>query len=103
MLNRSWIRDVALLACAAGIGWWARGVNQPVLADSSAREDLGFQLGGTGIEGSLTLYSPATHTFYVYPTKTGNSHINCIYSLRVERPGGAIERENCPVGSTFSH
>lgn len=113
MWSKSLVRDVVMLGCAGAIGWWAHG-GASVLAQRSmahaASSDaarggdmLGFQFGGTEMRDSLTVYSPADHTLYVYPAALNNSHINCAFSLKVERPGAPIERENCPIGSLFSH
>ncbi len=110
MRVRSLLRDLVLVCLAVGIGWWARGGSFPVHAQhsssssDSARDggsSLGFQFGGTGLEGSLTLYNPANHTLYVYPAAASNSYINCAYTLRVESLGGPIRRENCAPGSPF--
>ena len=115
MQPKSVARDLCLLTAAAAIGWWAHGAapavsaqNRTSASDSRTRsgdlaEPLGFQFGGAGIEGSLTLYNPANRTLYVYPSANGNSHINCAYSFHIDKPGGPIDRENCPVGSAFGH
>ena len=109
MRLRAVVRDLGLLGVAVAAGWWVRGAGMTVLAQhsssssSSARggdEGLSFQLVGDGREQSLTVYNPDNHTLYVYPHVTeGNSHISCVYSFTVERPGAAIDRQNCPVGS----
>jgi hypothetical protein len=105
----SFLRDLALLMFAGVVGWWAHGVNTPVQAQHSSSDtargsgELGFQFGGAGLEGSLTLYNPENRTLYVYPSAAANSHINCAFSIHVERPGAPLERQNCPVGSLFSH
>ncbi len=106
MNQRSLLRDATLLIVAGAIGWWAHGANTAVRAagySDTAREGsgFGFQFGGAGIEGSLTLYNPENRTLYVYPAASGNSHINCAYSIRVEKPGAPLERQNCAIGSAF--
>jgi hypothetical protein len=102
MTLRPILRDLALLAFAAALGWWAHGATA-VHADTVSRypDNLGFQFGGTGVEGSLTVYSPAEHRLYVYPAAAGSSHINCLFSLKLDRVGGPIERSNCAPGSAF--
>jgi hypothetical protein len=111
METRGLIRNVLLVAFALAVGWWMRGVDTRVLAQrsnssSSARSAmdaaLGFQLGDGNPQQSLTIYSPANHTLYVYPRAgTGNSHISCQYSLRIDSPGGPIDRQNCPIGPQY--
>jgi hypothetical protein len=105
---RAVVRDLALLGVAVAAGWWLHDAGTTVLAQrssssSSARGGdvgLAFQLVGNGPQQSLTVYNPDNHTLYVYPRVTeGNSHISCLYSFTVARPGAAIERQNCPVGS----
>ena len=97
------LRDVTLLAAAAAIGWWAHGANTTVQAQHNAPEGLGFEYGGLGPDGQLTLYNNANHTLYVYPSigRSSSSHVSCLYSVHVERAGAPLERENCPVGSFF--
>ncbi len=114
------LRDLALLALAATLGWWghtwARGANIWVHAQRSSThasdpstpgpaDSLAFQYGGLGPDGQLTLYNPNNHMLYVYPSigRSSNSHINCLYSVRVDHPGAPLDRENCPVGSFFPH
>ncbi len=100
--NRPILRDLALLAFAAALGWWAHGANTTVRADTAHYpDDLAFQFGGTGLEGSLSVYSPSDHKLYVYPAAAGNSHISCAYSLKLDRPGFPIERSNCAPGSLY--
>jgi hypothetical protein len=107
MRVRELVRDVVLVAAAAAVGWWCHGAGTPVHAErasssNSARGDdsgVAFQIIGEGAGTGLALYSPGNHVLYVYPrVGTGNSHISCEYSFRINRPGGAIDRENCPVG-----
>ena len=105
------VRDLVLLTFATTLGWWAHGANagvhaQPAASDSGARgadNDLEFQFNGSNIKDSLTIYNSRDHTLYVYPAASGSSHINCAYSFHIDRPGGPIERENCPVGSFQPH
>jgi hypothetical protein len=101
------VRDLTLVAIAVSVGWWLRGAGTTVLAQrsssssSSRGSDAGleFQLSAGGPQSSLTVYSSANHTLYVYPrVGVGNSNISCEYSLTVERPGAPIERKNCPMG-----
>jgi hypothetical protein len=114
-VSSSLLRDVLLLAVAGALGWWARGgADARVFAQRSSSssasrgattggDTLAFQFGGTEMHDSLTVYSPTDHTLYVYPAALSNSHINCAFSLYVEKPGGPIERTNCPIGSLFGH
>jgi hypothetical protein len=101
------VRDLTLVAIAVSAGWWLRGAGTTVLAQRSSSSSssrgsdavLEFQLSAGGPQSSLTVYSSANHTLYVYPRiGVGNSNINCEYSLTVERPGAPIERKNCPIG-----
>ena len=102
MESRGLLRDVLLLVFALAVGWWLRGPQTTVLAGRSSDESLGFQLGDGSPQQSLTIYNPENHTLYVYPrVGTGNAHISCEYSLRIERPGGPIDRQNCPMGSQY--
>ena len=111
METRGLVRDVLLVIVALAVGWWMRGAQTTVLASpssssssaySSSDGSLGFQLGNGSPQQSLTIYSPENHTLYVYPrVGTGNTHISCEYSLRIERLGGPIDRQNCPVGSQY--
>ncbi len=112
MPAKPFLREFVLFAFAAAIGWWAHGANNGVQAQhnnsseasrNNADGSLAFQYGGLGPDGELTLYNSANHTLYVYPSvgRSGNSHINCLYSVRVDRPGAPLERENCPAGSFF--
>jgi len=106
MNSRSLLRDLALLAFAATLGWWARSANSAVHADSAHASDpgLSFQFGGgAGLNGALSLYNPANRTLYVYPSAVNNDHINCAYSFYIERPGAPIERSNCPMGTLTNH
>jgi hypothetical protein len=111
MHARPLVRDLAMLTFAAALGWWAHGANfgvhaQPAAADSSARGGDGgleFQFNGSNIKDSLTIYNSGNHTLYVYPAASGSSYINCAYSFHIERPGGPIDRQNCPVGEFQPH
>jgi hypothetical protein len=97
---RSVVRDLALLCLAVAVGWWWRGAGTTVLAQRSGSDaNLAFQFVGSGPQQSLAVISPESHTLYVYPrVGEGNSHISCEYSFTINRPGAAIERQNCPVG-----
>jgi hypothetical protein len=110
MGSRGLFRDCLLVVIALVVGWWLRGPQTTVLAGRSSSSSsayssdasLGFQLGNGSPQQSLTIYSPENHTLYVYPRiGTGNAHISCEYSLRIERPGGPIDRQNCPMGSQY--
>ena len=102
MTLRSLLRDFVLLAFAAALGWWAHSADTAVHAEPNRPSDegLAFQFGGgANIYGSLTLYNPSTRTLYVYPSAVNSDHINCAYSLQIDRAGGPIQRTNCPMGS----
>jgi hypothetical protein len=111
MESRGLIRDVVLVALALAVGWWVRGTEIKVLAQRSSSSStarsamdasLGFQFGDGNPQQSLTIYNPANHTLYVYPrVGTGNAHISCEYALRVDTPGGPIDRQNCAMGSQY--
>ena len=102
------IRDLTVVAIAVSAGWWLRSAGTPVLAQRSSSSSsssrgadagLEFQLSSGGPQASLTVYNPENNTLYVYPrVGQGNSNISCEYSLTVARPGGPIQRTNCPVG-----
>jgi hypothetical protein len=110
MRLRSVVRDLALVSLAIAVGWWWRGAGSPVLAQRSASSsssrgssgpdmNLAFQLNGGEPQQSLAVYSPDTHTLYIYPrVGVGNSYINCEYSLTILVPGAPIQRQNCPIG-----
>ncbi len=109
MDRRNMVRDAAMLLIAGAIGWWAHGANAPVRAagagSDTARDGggFGFQFVGSGPEASLTLYNPESKTLYVYPAAIGNAHINCAFSIHIEKPGAPLDRQNCSIGSLFSH
>jgi hypothetical protein len=73
-------------------------------SSSQPRTDdpLDFQLSGIGPTSALTVYNPVEHVLYVYQGVTqGESHVNCSFSLRISRPGAAVERKNCAPGSAY--
>ncbi len=96
------VRDLALVCLAVAVGWWWRGAGTAVLASSSsssAEANLAFQFVGSGPQQSLAVFNPENHTLYVYPrVAEGNSHISCEYSFTINKPGAAMDRQNCPVG-----
>lgn len=111
MKSRGAIRNGLLVVFALAVGWWMRGPQTTVLAErssssssarSAADDSLDFQLGDGSPQQSLTIYNRENHTLYVYPrVGTGNARISCEYSLKIERPGGPIDRQNCPMGSQY--
>ncbi|HEY4355706.1 MAG TPA: hypothetical protein VGN16_08170 [Acidobacteriaceae bacterium] len=110
MKAQSLVRDAALLFFAGALGWWAHGGNAVVHANGTSSDsargadnNLAFQFGGAGIEGGLTIYNRDNHTLYVYPSAINNNHINCAFSIHVEKPGAPLERSNCPIGGVFTH
>jgi len=109
MRLRSVVRDLALVCLAVAVGWWGRDAGKPVLAQrsssssssrgSDADANLAFQFVGSGPQQSLAVFNPDNHTIYVYPrVGEGNSHISCEYSFTINRPGAAMDRQNCPMG-----
>jgi hypothetical protein len=104
-MQKTVLRDVAMLAAATAIGWWAHGANTTVQAQHSNSApnsgNISFQFGGTGQSTTLSLYNADTHMLYVYPTGIANSTINCAYRFHIDRPGAAIDRQNCELGSPF--
>ncbi len=104
MQPKSLARDFALMLTAGLAGWFSHHANQPVQAASSAPagDTLAYQV-VTGPDRVPSLYIAANHTLYVYPLGTANNHINCIYSLQIDKPGGSIERSNCGIGAPFAH
>lgn len=87
-----WLRDVALIALAMVIGWWAHA-GRAVQAQNS---DLLFQLQGMNQGTALTLYYPDQKTIYVYPNvAVGFSTLNCAFAFKLDAPGGAVQREQC--------
>lgn len=99
-MPKTLVRDITLLAAAAAIGWWVRGANTPVQAQH-AGGSFAYQFSGIGHDTVLSVYNTDNHTLYVYPAGIGNAHINCQYSLRIEKPGAPIERQNCGIGSAY--
>lgn len=87
-----WLRDAALIALAMTIGWWAHAGGAVRAQDSG----LIFQLQGMNQGTALTVYSPDQKTIYVYPNVTvGFSTLNCAFAFKLDKPGGAIQREQC--------
>ena len=94
---------VAALALTAG--WLLRGASlRPVQAHaqeyrSGSSGSLSFELSGIARETSLTVYSPETHTLFVYPAVTqGDAVVNCEFMLHLGRVGGPVQRKNCEPG-----
>jgi hypothetical protein len=106
MSSRPFLRDLALLAAAAAIGWWAHGPSVAVHADTHSSTDaaLSFQYGGLGPDGQISLYSPSTRTLYIYPsiTRSSNSFIPCLYMVQIDRAGAPLSRDNCKA-APFGH
>lgn len=108
MVTRPALRSVLIAALAVAAGWFLRGASShPVVAHAaedhragSTESALAFELSGIARETSLTVYSPETHTLYVYPAVSqGNSTVNCEFMLRLGRVGGPVQRTNCQPGS----
>ncbi len=99
MPNRSPLRDIALIAAALAIGWWA---HTPRPAVRAAEYNDVFQFSGAAGEGTLSLYSPSDRTLYVYGgVFSGNGSKDCTYAIKLGRAGEPVQRTNCPVGSLF--
>jgi hypothetical protein len=83
------------------MGYWF-GASRTVRADSSSGNGVGFQLTGVNDTSTLLIYQPSEKSVYVYRGATvGNSTVQCSFKFVLSAPGGAIQRENCPVGSAF--
>jgi hypothetical protein len=94
---REWLRNGLALVGVLAIGYWI-GNGSTVKAATS---DVEFQLTGVSEGSSLLVYQPGTKTVYVYRGATvGSSNVQCSFKYLLGTPGGAIERVNCPVGST---
>jgi hypothetical protein len=91
------LREVLLVGAALSIGWWAHST-RPVQAQSGPAM-LNFEFSNIGPSTSLSLYSPADNTIYVYPIGVSNNRINCSFRVRLGTLGGPVNRENCPRGS----
>ena len=105
------VRDLTLVAIAVSVGWGLRGAGTTVLAQRSSSSSsshgsdagLEFQLSAGGPQSSLTVYSSANHTLYVYPrVGVGNSQINCEYSLTVEGQGRRLSGRTAQSGTRLS-
>lgn len=100
MTEKSWrvkngIRDALALAGVFALGWAMHG--RTVHAADDAVE---FQMQEVRPGSSLLVYHPADKTIYVYQgAMTGNSTVQCSFRYHLTDLGGAIRRENCPVGS----
>jgi hypothetical protein len=89
-------QTAVVAVAAAAFGWWAHS-SHPVEAQSG---ELRYEFHGLGPETALSLYNPADQTIYVYQgAVTGYSTLQCSYKFHVPKPGGPIERTNCPIGS----
>ncbi len=106
MVNRFAPRSVLAVALALAAGWFLRGVSlRPVLAHAddhraaTTGSPLAFELSGMARDTSLTVYSPETHTLYVYPAVSqGSATVNCEFMLHLGRVGGPVQRTNCGPG-----
>ncbi len=100
-LNRSpVVRDVLLVVFALFIGWWAHSPAHTVHAAADNQDVPFFQFSNVAGEGTLTLYSPADRSLYVYSGMlTGSSSKNCTYAIKLARAGAPLERTNCQLGS----
>ena len=98
-------QTVIVAALALIAGWFLRGASRPpVVAHaqeyrSGAPSSAVFELSGIARDTSLTVYSPETHTLYVYPAVTqGAATVNCEFMLHLGRVGGPVQRTNCAPG-----
>lgn len=100
MTTRSIVRDVALVTGALAVGWWAHTPSRGVQA---AEDSPFFQFANVAGEGTLTLYSAADRSLYVYSgVLSGSSSKNCTYAIKIGRAGAPLERTNCQIGSLLA-
>jgi len=96
-----WSRNVLAVLGLLAAGFWLGSVNQ-VKAASSDSGDVEFQLSGVNETSSLLIYQPGSKTVYVYRgATTGNSMVQCSFKYLLDKPGGPIQRVNCPMGSAM--
>lgn len=95
-----WLRNSMAIVGLLAVGYWL-GSSRPVKAASYSGGDVSFQLTGVNETSSLLVYQPGTKTVYVYRGATvGSGTVQCSFKYLLGTPGGAIQRVNCPVGST---
>ncbi len=91
-----WLRNLLAIAGILALGYWL-GSARPVKASG---DDVQFELQGVNESSSLLVYQPSTRTVYVYRgAMAGNSSLQCNFKFEMNKPGGVIRRENCPVQS----
>jgi hypothetical protein len=96
-----WLRNLLAVAGLLAIGFWL-GSGRPAKAASDSGGDVEFQMTGVNETSSLLVYQPGTKTVYVYRGATaGNSTVQCSFKYILDKPGGMIQRVNCPAGSAF--
>lgn len=98
-MNRStWLRDCALVAAAAAIGWWAHQ-GTAVHAATVPAGDISFQFVKSDLNNALTMYDPGARVLYVYQgaSATGSANVNCSYMFHIGKAGAPIQRENCKL------
>jgi hypothetical protein len=97
-----WSRNVLAVFGLLAAGFWL-GSGGQVRAAGSASDDVEFQLSGVNETSSLLIYQPGSKTVYVYRgATTGNSTVQCSFKyLLLDKPGGPIQRVNCPMGSAM--
>jgi hypothetical protein len=96
--TKEWLRNALAIAGVLSVGYWLGG-GRPVHASTS---DVTFQLTSVSENNALLVYQPETKSVYVYRAATvGNATVQCSFRFVLTSPGGAIQRENCPVGSAF--
>jgi hypothetical protein len=95
-----WSRNLLAIVGLVAVGYWL-GSSKAVAAASDSGGDVAFQLSGVSETSSLLVYQPGTKTVYVYRGATqGSATVQCSFKFLLGAPGGAIQRVNCPMGST---
>jgi hypothetical protein len=98
MMTRNF--QVCLIAALAFLLGWQLHSHQTVHAQSAYSGDIYFQLQSMGGDSALSLYYPSTQTIYVYPgAVVGNSVLYCAFMYKLSKPGEAVQRVQCPIGT----
>jgi len=93
---RNGLAIVGLLALGYGFG-----SSSQVKAAASSGDEVSFQLNGVSDTSALLIYHPEFKTLYVYRGATvGSSTVQCSFKFQIGAPGAALQRTNCPIGST---
>lgn len=93
-----WVQGAVLAVAALALGLWLGNARAARASSYGNGEALEFQLAGVNEHSSLLVYQPSSRTVYVYQgATTGSSEIGCSYMFHLNKPGDAIQRENCAV------